>query len=81
MSDFSEFERALVEMGKHPQAEAYFELAYQSIKDGDINLGREYFLKTVEALQNGHALTVMNGQKPLDEHYDCSKRAVLRVVP
>ncbi len=79
--DFSEIGRKLWNLEKYPHADVYFDLAYNAIMDGDINLSREYFSKTVEALQNGNALTVLNGQKPLDKDYDCSKRAVLRVVP
>jgi hypothetical protein len=80
MFDFSEITRKLWSLENHPHAEVYCELAYQTIMDGDINLAREYFSRTVEALENGHALTVLDGQKPLDEHYDFGKRAVLRVV-
>jgi hypothetical protein len=79
--DFSETGQKLWNLENYPHGEAYFELAYGAFMDGDINLAIEYFSKTIEALQNGHALTVVNGQKPLDEDYDCSKRALLRVVP
>jgi hypothetical protein len=80
MSEFSGIERKLWSLENHPYADAYFKLAYQAIMDGDINLGKKYFSKTVEALEHGHALTVLNGQKPLDKDYDCSKRAVLQIV-
>ena len=80
MYDFSEFERELLNLGKHPQAEAYFEFAYRAIMDGDINLAREYISKTEEAIQKGVVLTPLDGQKPLNEDYDYSKRAMLEVV-
>lgn len=80
MYHFSEFERELLNPGKHPQAEAYFELAYRAIMDGDTNLAREYISQTEEAIQKGVVLTVLDGQKPLDEDYDYSKRAMLEVV-
>jgi len=81
MYDFPEIQRELVCLGKHRQAEAYFDLAYRAIMDGDSNLAREYLLKTVEAIQKGIVLTVLDGQKPLNEDYDYSKRAMLEVVP
>ena len=78
--DFAEYKRKINNLEKYPHAEAYYELAYRAVMDGDVNLGIEYFSKTLEALENGNALTVMNGQKPLDEDYNCSKRAKLEVV-
>lgn len=78
---FSESGRRLWNLEQYPHAEAYYELAYGAFMDGDINLAMEYFLKTVEALQKGNALTVMNGKKPLDEDYNASKRPLLRIVP
>jgi hypothetical protein len=81
MYDFPEIQRELLCQGKHPQAEAYFDLAYRAIMDGDSNLAREYLLKTVEAVQKGIVLTVLDGQKPLNEDYDYSKRAKLEVMP
>jgi hypothetical protein len=80
MYDFSEFERELLNPGKHPQAEAYFELAYRAIMDGDNKLAIEYMSKTEEAIQKGIVLAVLDGQKPLTEDYDYSKRAMLEVV-
>ena len=80
MYDFSEFQREILNPGKHPQAEAYFELAYRAIMDGDNNLAKEYMSKTEEAIQKGVALTVLDGQKPLNEDYDYSEPAMLEVV-
>lgn len=80
MYDFSEFERELLNPGEHRQADAYFDLAHRAIMDGDNKLAREYLSKTIEAIQKGIVLTVLNGQKPLNEDYDYSKRAMLEVV-
>jgi hypothetical protein len=77
---FSEFERELLNPGKHLQAEAYFDLAYRAIMDGDNDLAREYLSKTIEAIQKGVVLSVLDGQKPLNEDYDYSKRAILEIV-
>ena len=78
--DLPEFVQELLNIGKHPQAEAYFELAYRAIMGGDNNLAREYMSKTEEALQKGVALHVLDGQKPICEDYDHSKRAKLEVI-
>ena len=80
MYDFSEYERELLDIGKHPQAEAYFDLAYRAVVEGDLNLAKEYMSKSEEAILQGFALTVLEGQKPQDEDYDYSTRAILEVV-
>jgi hypothetical protein len=80
MYDFPEIQRELLCLGKHSQAEAYFELAYRAIMDGDNNLAREYMSRTEEAIQKGIVLAVLDGQKPLTEDYDYSRRAMLEVV-
>ena len=76
-----EFEGKLCNLEKYPHAEAYFELACRAIMDGDNNLAREHMSKTEEALQKGVALHVLDGQKPMYEDYDYSKRAKLEVIP
>ncbi len=81
MYDFTEIEGELLNLGKHPQAEAYFDLAYRAITDGDSNLAGEYLSKTEEAILKGSVLTVLDGQKPLNEDYDHSKRGRLEVAP
>lgn len=78
--DFSESGRKLWNLEDYPQAELYFEMAYQAVMDKDIHLAMEYFMKTVKTLQNGNALTVLDGKKPQDEGHDYSKRAKLVVV-
>ena len=80
MYDFSEYERELLDIGKHPQAEAYFDLAYRAVIEGDLDLAKEYMSKSEEAILQGFAVSVVNGQKPLDEDYDYSKRPNLGIV-
>jgi len=81
MYDFPEIQRELVCLGKHRQAEAYFDLAYRAIMDGNSNLAREYLSKTAEAIRKGIVLTVLAGKKPVSEDYDGGKRGTLKVVP
>ena len=78
--DLPEIQRELLCPGRHRQADAYFDLAYGAILDGDSNLAGEYLARTVEAIQKGIVLTVLNGKKSLNEDYDYSKRAMLEVV-
>jgi hypothetical protein len=78
--DFPEIQRELLCPGEHRQADAYFDLAYGAILDGDSNLAGKYLARTVEAIQKGVVLTVLDGKKPLNEDYDCRKRVILRVV-
>jgi hypothetical protein len=66
MYDFTEIEGELLSPDKHPQAEAYFELACRAITNGDNDLAREYLFKTEEAIEKGRVLTVLDGQKPQD---------------
>jgi hypothetical protein len=47
MYDFSEFGRGLLNLGKHPQAEAYFEIAYRAIMDGDNNRYTHWMVKNL----------------------------------
>ncbi|MDY6986567.1 MAG: hypothetical protein SWQ30_00765 [Thermodesulfobacteriota bacterium] len=73
--------RELLYVGKHPQAEAYFDLAYRAVLHGDKNLASQYMSMTEEALHEGVAFMVIDGKKPLDEHYHHSPRPTLVVVP
>jgi hypothetical protein len=79
--DLSEPSRKLWNLEDYPHACLYYDLAYQAVVEGDIDLAMAYFSKTLAALQNGSALTVLNGKKPLGESYDGNKRGVLRIVP
>jgi hypothetical protein len=63
MYDSPAIRRELVCLGKHRQAEAYFDLAYRAIMDGNSNLAREYLSKTAEAVRKGVVLTVLDGRK------------------
>ena len=67
-------------MGKHPQAEAYFELAYRAVVEGDNDLAGQYMSLTEEAIDKGVTLKIMDGKKPIDEGYDRRKRAKLGAV-
>lgn len=78
--DFPEIQRELLCPGEHRQADAYFDLAYRAILDGDSTLAGEYLARTLEAIEKGVVLTVLDGQKPLNEDYDYSERAILKVV-
>jgi len=78
--DLPDIQRELLCPDKHPQAEAYFDLAYGAILDGNSNLAGEYLSKAVQAIQKGVVLTVLDGEIPLNEDYDCHKRARLNVV-
>jgi len=73
--------KKLLYPGKHPQAEAYFELAYRAVLDGDNHLAGQYMWMTEEALHKGVALMVIDGKKPFDEYYDYSQRPTLVLVP
>jgi hypothetical protein len=77
---FSEFGRKLWNIESYPHGELYYDLAYHAIVDGDIDLAMKYFSKTIEALEDGHALSVLDGQKPADGEYDPKKRARLKLV-
>mgnify|MGYP006286466963 CR=1 FL=1 len=80
MFGISDSAHMLWNLENYPHAELYYELAYHALVDGDLHLAMAYFSKTVEALQNGNALTVVNGQKPLNEDYISRKRAELKIV-
>jgi hypothetical protein len=64
MYDLPEIQRELAYLGKHRQAEAYFDLAYRAIMDGKSDLAREYLSKTAGAIRKGVVLTVLDGKKP-----------------
>ena len=64
MYDLPEIQRGLAYLGKHRQAEAYFDLAYRAIMDGNSDLARQYLSKTAEAIRKGVVLTVLDGKKP-----------------
>lgn len=80
MYDFPEIQRELLCPGEHRQADAYFDLAYRAVLNGDSNLAKEYLWKTMEAIEKGIVLTLLDGQKSLAEEYDYSERAILKVV-
>lgn len=76
----SESGRKLWNLENYPHAELYYDLAYRAITAGDIEVAMKYFRKTVDALEKGSGLTILNGQKPGDENYDGKSKAALKVV-